>query len=123
MSGAPGPSERQFQAAVIEYAKLNGWLVYHTHDSRRSAAGFPDLVLCRPPRLVLAELKKGHRTRPTQAQCRWLRELNRCSGVEAHLWRPGDWASIEETLRSEVVVRFRRRAVSGPEAPTPPGAA
>ena len=37
--------ESDFQRAVIEMARLHGWLVYHTHDSRRSAPGFPDLVL------------------------------------------------------------------------------
>jgi VRR-NUC domain len=60
-------SEKQFQAQVVELARLGGWLLYHTHDFRRSAPGFPDLVMVRPPRLVFAELKteKG-RIRPEQ---------------------------------------------------------
>ncbi|MCC6312227.1 MAG: hypothetical protein IT345_15125, partial [Trueperaceae bacterium] len=49
--------ERDFQALVVQLARLRGWRVYHTFDSRRSPAGFPDLVLARPPRLVIAELK------------------------------------------------------------------
>lgn len=36
----------ELQGAIIEIASLLGWdLKYHTHDSRHSAAGFPDLVL------------------------------------------------------------------------------
>lgn len=43
--------------SVVDAARLNGWLVYHTHDSRRSAEGFPDLVMLRLSRMVVAELK------------------------------------------------------------------
>lgn len=39
--------ERDFQAAVMELARLLGWRVYHTWDSRKSEPGFPDLVLVR----------------------------------------------------------------------------
>jgi hypothetical protein len=42
-----GPTEKQFMAQVIQLARLRKWLVYHTHDARRSVAGFPDLVLVR----------------------------------------------------------------------------
>ena len=38
-------TEKAFQTAVVELAELCGWKVYHTYDSRRSAPGFPDLVL------------------------------------------------------------------------------
>lgn len=37
--------EKVFQAQVLDLAHLSGWLCYHTHNSRRSAPGFPDLVL------------------------------------------------------------------------------
>ena len=40
---------REFMPAVVELAKRFGWLLYHTHNSRRSASGFPDLVMVRPP--------------------------------------------------------------------------
>jgi hypothetical protein len=36
-----GCSERVSQAAVIRLATEHGWHCYHTHDSRRPAAGFP----------------------------------------------------------------------------------
>jgi hypothetical protein len=46
-------SEAALQALVVGVAQLYGWAHYHTHDSRRSDEGWPDLVLCRPPRLVV----------------------------------------------------------------------
>ena len=45
----PGGSERAFQTAVLELAQVTGWRSYHPHDSRRSAAGYPDLTLVRAP--------------------------------------------------------------------------
>ena len=37
--------EEILQDSIIELAKLLGYLHYHTHNSRRSPEGFPDLVL------------------------------------------------------------------------------
>ena len=50
-------SEAELQTAIIDCAVALGWLVYHTHDSRHSPEGFPDLILVREPRLIIAELK------------------------------------------------------------------
>lgn len=91
-------SEREFQAMVIEFASLSQWLVYHTHDSRRSHAGFPDLTLVRPPRVVFAELK-SERGRVMPQQQAWLDNLRECAGVESYLWRPSDWDELEDVLR------------------------
>ncbi|HZC06449.1 MAG TPA: VRR-NUC domain-containing protein [Ktedonobacterales bacterium] len=96
---AQGEREAAFQAAVIELAQLTGWLVYHTHDARRSAPGWPDLALCKPPRLLLIELKTTHgRLRPEQLV--WLTALAGCAGIEAAVWRPADWPTIERALVS-----------------------
>lgn len=98
---APAPgivSEKQFQSAVIALAKRHLWLCYHTFDSRKSQAGFPDLVLVRD-RIIFAELKT-ETGRPTADQERWLEGL-REAGAEVHLWKPSDWASIEATLARE----------------------
>lgn len=106
-------SERQFQTAVVEYAEHLRWLAYHTFDSRRSKPGFPDLVLLRPPRLIIAELKteKG-RVKPDQRE--WLDGLAEIATdaiylgpdgvcpirpVEVHVWRPSDWPEIGQVLR------------------------
>lgn len=95
-------SERDFQDRVVELARLRRWLVYHTHDSRRSDPGFPDLVMVRGGVLVFAELKteKGRLTRDQQ---KWLHELDRTSAATARVvqvygWRPSDWPHIVEVL-------------------------
>lgn len=92
----PKLSEKAFQAQVVALARLLGWTCYHTHDSRRSTAGFPDLVLVRE-RVVFVELK-SESGRPTAEQSRWL-DLLRQAGAQAYLWRPADWPEIEEILR------------------------
>jgi hypothetical protein len=90
-------SERDFQRQVLALARLCGWDHYHTHDSRRSREGFPDLVLWHPIRgVIFAELKtETGRVRPEQEQV--LVGL-RAAGARAYLWRPSDWPMIEETL-------------------------
>jgi hypothetical protein len=59
--------ERDFQTAVIDLAHLAGWTLAHfrpaqtRHGWRTPVAGdgqgFPDLILTKGPRLVIAELK------------------------------------------------------------------
>jgi len=51
-------SEEDFQTAIVQLARMRGWRVYHTKDSRKSAQGFPDLFLLRAGQIVVAELKK-----------------------------------------------------------------
>ena len=88
-ASAPYISEKRLLAAVRELARVSGWLCYHTHDSRRSEAGFPDLVLARGGRVVFAELKSERgRLRPEQRV--WLDALAEAEH-EVHLWRPADW--------------------------------
>ena len=95
---------KELMPAVIEMAKHYGWRVYHTHDSRKSAAGFPDLVLVRKGVLVFAELKSEKGVVSTEQQ-EWLRDLSivatHTGAVGACVWRPRHWhdGTIEETLR------------------------
>lgn len=89
--------ERTFQEAVIEAASLYGWRVYHTYDSRRSTAGFPDLVLVKPPLLVVVELKT-ERGQATRAQLEWLHDLEECDTIVVDLWRPSDFDDAIEIL-------------------------
>ena len=91
-------SEKQFQAQVVQLARYQGWLVYHTYDSRRSADGFPDLVLVRPPTVLFVELKTEKGV-TSMAQEEWLTVLGDCSQAETALWRPGSWDEIERTLK------------------------
>ena len=91
---ATGWSEKEFQARVIAEAELNGWLVYHTYDSRRSQKGFPDLVLVRDQETIFAELKSESGLLRGD-QCKWRDALINAQQVW-RLWRPSD---INEILR------------------------
>jgi hypothetical protein len=92
-SSLPTEPEKQFLAVVVEAARLLGWRVYHTYDSRRSAAGFPDLVAVRGPRLVVAELKTAA-GKTSADQNEWLAALAAVPGVEVYEWRPDDWNAV-----------------------------
>ena len=97
--GGARVSEADFQAAVMEYAQLRGWLVFHDHDSRKNLPGLPDLILTRPGRLIFAELKVARRRLRPEQQA-WLETLSTVPGVETFLWRwPKSWELIEATLR------------------------
>lgn len=82
---------------VIQLAKLLGWRVYHTNDSRRSVIGFPDLVLLRGATLLVAELKVGSNA-TTSEQDAWLDAFGR-AGVRSCVWTPAIWPKIERELR------------------------
>ena len=94
----PPMTEKEFLQQVRDLAKLCGWLVYHTHDSRRSPEGFPDLVLVRNDKVIFAELK-SKKGRTTSAQEMWLKALEKVPGVDVYLWRPSDWDRIVDVLR------------------------
>jgi hypothetical protein len=102
-------SERELQTAVIECAKLLGWRVMHQRPARtlqgwrtplEGHAGYPDLTMLRPPRLVFAELK-SKKGRVHFDQATWLNGFDAVPGVEQYLWRPADWETgkIEDVLR------------------------
>lgn len=95
-------SEKEFLQTVIDFAKLHGWRTYHTYSSRRSTAGFPDLVLVRGEtgEAIFAELKREG-GRLTAEQQDWLRDLMRVRRVHTAVWRPSDWDAplgVVETL-------------------------
>ena len=94
-------TEEELGESVRDACNKLGLLCYHTRDSRRSQAGFPDLVIAGghnpAPELWLggwanvlfAELKtEGGKVRPSQEQ--WLRVLVG-AGCNVHVWRPSDW--------------------------------
>lgn len=100
-------AEKAFQAEVVKFAKAHRWRVYHTHDSRKSAAGYPDLCMVRQGRIVYAELKTATGT-TTAAQYLWLEDLRAVEDeaalargvpiIRVFLWRPSDWPQIQEVL-------------------------
>lgn len=103
------PSERELLACVIEAARLFGWThCYHTHDSRHSAAGWPDVVLVRPAttgafgRALFVELKRSERQRLTADQVAWGQALL-SAGLDWRRWTWASWHSgeIEAVLRGQ----------------------
>jgi hypothetical protein len=96
--------EESLLRKVMELGPIWGWLAYHTHDSRRSRAGFPDVVLVKPPRVLFVELKaEAGRIRPEQTE--WLGALAKCPGVETYVWRPSDFRDIGLVLSGERIPR------------------
>ena len=102
-------NEAALQSAVIELAKLYGWKVHHTRavqmPSGRWAtpiqghAGFPDLVLVRPPDTIFVELKSAI-GRTSDKQDEWIAALQ-AAGQEVHIWRPRDITAIKKRLSHE----------------------
>ena len=88
-------SEKEFQSQVVQLAKLRGWKVYHTFDSRRSTPGFLDLVLVRE-RVLFVECKTDT-GQLTDEQFEWLRALDK-AGQKTLIWRPMYWPCIENEL-------------------------
>lgn len=103
-----GPLEKDVQATIVELARMCGWFVYHTFDSRRSEPGFPDLVLVRE-RVVYAEIKRlGEQ--PRESQLDWLNALA-CAGAEVYVWTIADLEEVKGVLTK------RRPAASSPPVP------
>lgn len=96
-------TEAELLAFVRDAAAWGGWMVYHTHRSDRSEAGFPDIVAVHRTlrRLVFAELKTA-KGKVTVAQDLWLEVLGAVTDryswgrkvPEVYLWRPCDAREI-----------------------------
>jgi hypothetical protein len=113
---AAGASEEQWRSQVREIATRYGWrLQYHTADSRRSDAGWPDEVfghLCQRRTLFVEFKTDTGRIRPAQRE--WLTHLSD-SGLEVAVWRPRDLHTVLRVLgparqRAVLPLTFRRRA-------------
>lgn len=91
-------SEKDWQQQVRDLLRLNGWRTYHTHDSRRSDAGFPDVLALHPASgdRFVAELKT-EKGKATPAQSEWLAWFEAC-GIDAYLWKPSDVDRVIEQV-------------------------
>ena len=110
-------SEATFQQQVINLARDLGWFVYHTHDSRRSEPGFPDLVIVGYGRVLFCELKTARGKLSTErgltrsgrqmpSQVDWLRRLREAT-PEVYVLRPSDSDLIPDLLSpSETAARW-----------------
>lgn len=102
-------TENDLQAAVMDLAKILRWRRAHFRPAQTAkgwrtpvsgdGAGWPDLILVRPPRMVVAELK-SEIGKLSPDQDAWLSDLAAC-GIDVHVWRPAnlDDGSILEVLR------------------------
>lgn len=93
-------AERTWQAQVVEIAQRFGWACYWTWNSRHSPKGWPDLVLLKPPRMIVAELKRQD-GKVTTEQARTLAMLDNCV-VSTHVWRPADIDAVIAALKDSI---------------------
>jgi hypothetical protein len=92
----PVLTEAEFQRQVVKLARSLGWETWHPQIAVWSKSGWPDLVLCKPPRLLFWELKTD-KGKTSADQDKWLADLRAC-GQEARVVRPADRQWIHETL-------------------------
>jgi len=95
--------EKDLRENVIEMARWLQWLVYFTHRSDHSPAGFPDLVLLGPRATILyIELKRDDRARLRPEQQVWSERLL-AAGQDWRKWTWTSWTSgeIERTLKED----------------------
>lgn len=102
--------ESDVQDTILRTARATRWRVMRVSDSRRPVrrrgkvelvgdklcAGWPDVFLCRPPRMFAIECKT-ETGRLTPAQKAWLIDL-RDSGVEIAVARPSTLDEIIQRL-------------------------
>lgn len=69
-AAASAMTEADFTTEVLGIFRMHGWLAYHTHDSRKSEAGFPDVFAVRPRNPEFARLiaEGAPDTHPTSEQ-------------------------------------------------------
>lgn len=100
--------ETQLQTAVIQLARLLGWRSAHFRAARTvygwrtpvqgDGKGFPDTLLLREGRLIVAELKSAT-GRLTPEQEDWLAAWRAVPGVEVYTWTPDNLEEIAVILR------------------------
>jgi len=91
--------EKYLQEQVRWLARLCGYdFIYHTWDSRNSPAGFPDIIILKDGRMIVAEIKREGE-QPSPEQYFWLLEFSKIRQAEVYLWCPSDWDEIESVIR------------------------
>lgn len=95
-------TEGELQKSVETLLDLCGWKFHHETDSRKSRAGFPDIIAVHPGgRMLLVELKghdsRGRLGKVTDRQQEWLDAWNAAgSKIDGHkiascAWTPEHW--------------------------------
>ena len=103
-------TERDFQRSVTDMLEAAGFRWYHSADSRRDRAGFPDIVATDGSRILFAELKSED-GEVSPAQKGWLNDLWLVSerarresrggaslfpAVDVRTWRPSQLDEIQD---------------------------
>ncbi len=95
--------EKEWQQQVVALLRLLGYRCYHTHDSRRSQPGFPDLVAIRD-RVVYLELKREEGV-VSEKQREWIAALHR-AGAEVYVARPRHFDHLAAVLGPRGTVKY-----------------
>lgn len=127
-AGKPVELERDFARWLNDAARMFGWRFAHFRPARTKYGwvtpmegdeGFLDYVLIRPPRLILAELKRIRRpSEISDGQKIWLAMLGQVPGIEVYLWTPDQRDEIllclglEQSPASMDAVRERFRELT-----------
>lgn len=99
---------REWQNQVIRWASEGGWLVYAINDSRTqhwgTNTGFPDVLLLRGDRMIVAECKCGS-GRKRKDQRVWLDAFEEIWDCEVYEFRPENGDAIRAMLLEGAPVR------------------
>jgi len=101
-------SESVFTTQVIQMARVFGWRCAHFRPAmtkrgrwvtpvQGDGAGFPDLIMLRHNRRIMAELKAA-KGKTTIEQAKWL-ESARIADFETYIWMPSMIDEIERILK------------------------
>ena len=133
-------TERDFARWLNDAAKMFGWRFAHFRPARTKYGwvtpmegdkGWPDYVLLRPPRLILAELKRAARASSIEPEQKtWLRQLGQVhaacencgdtatQAIEVYVWDPKQrdeillCLALEQSPASLAEVRGRLRMLT-----------
>ena len=108
-------TENELQQSIIDYARMNGWRIFHAQTSRvqrkdgsvyyatagiADSKGWPDLFMVKGRDRLAVEVKSD-KGKPSTEQNEWLLALFE-AGIDARVWRPRDWPAIERRLGRRV---------------------
>lgn len=74
---------------IVRHSHNRDMDYYHVTDSRKSKAGFPDLIITDgvAGRIIVSELKR-QKEKPSPDQVKWLNAFAKTGICEVYLWRP-----------------------------------
>jgi len=93
-------TEKQLREQIRDLCKSLGYSFYFTWTSIHSPRGMPDLILCRPPRLIFCELKT-EKGQLSDHQKEWIDVLSQCPGIEVYIIRPSEIEKFAEILQGD----------------------